>query len=151
LPPPGPVPPTAVAGCGPSANTVAYAAPTSGFCTAGSNLLTPPGVTYDLVNNQWFEWQCDGTTGPITCHTLHQNLPYNGDCDPNAIMGTHMVVPNNLCAAGYALPAAPNLVPVPPPPAAPTHQEWQWQCMGMSGGTNASCAAEKQVMTMDLV
>ena len=143
MPPPGPVPPTADAGCGPSANSVAYVAPTSGFCTAGSNLLTPPGVTYDLVNNQWFEWQCNGTDGNIPCNTLHQNLPYNGDCDPNAIIGTHMVVPTNLCAAGYALPATPTLVPVPPPPATPTHQEWQWQCMGMSGGTNASCAAVK--------
>ncbi len=102
-------------------------------------------MTFNTASS-WFEWQCNGTDGNISCHTVSQISPIVGACDSAATTGTFVALPSNInyCSAGYANPDPPNLVAVPPPPAVPTHQEWQWTCMGINGGGNSGiCSAAK--------
>jgi hypothetical protein len=108
--------------CGPSHGQSLTSTPTTGLCASG----TPTTV---VGTGPWV-WSCNGQNGGANVNCEADRL-VNGACgvdNGSSLLST----PTNLCSAGI-------------PSAVTGSGPWSWTCDGQSGGTTASCSAQKMV------
>jgi hypothetical protein len=120
--------------CGSSNGDLYASAPTNGLCSSGA----PTSVS--LVGSEW-KWICSGMSGGANVNCAAQKpaptpTPVNGDCG-TAYNGFYKTAPTSgLCSIGTA--SAVTQVT----------DEWRWSCLGSNGGTNDSCFADVEVVSV---
>jgi len=118
-------PPPPVNGvCGSANGVESGTMPGSNLCSTG----TSSSVT-ETGNTTW-NWNCAGTNGGSTaaCTAPVQPVAVNGVCGSANGTAVSSTPTTNLCSTG----AATSVTGSGP---------WSWNCLGTSGGSNASCSA----------
>ncbi len=117
--------PVAEASCGPSAGQGSVSAPEAGLCSAGT-----PGPVKG--SGPW-HWTCKaGKKGPeVRCEAPRL---VDGACGASNGAILRSAPSSALCAAG-----TPTFVAGEGP--------WMWSCVGLAGGSSASCSALSQAQT----
>lgn len=112
--------------CGTAISTPTESAPAANLCSSGNaSAVTDGGTTWG--------WTCNGISGgtSVNCATGHIA---DGDCGP-ANGRTYETEPTSgLCTAGVASAVT------------PVGRNWDWNCAGVSGGTDASCTANRVIV-----
>jgi type II secretory pathway pseudopilin PulG len=105
--------------CGSANGAYLVGLPTTNLCTTGA---FPSAVT---GTGPW-TWSCFGSGNSESCSS---NVPINGICGPSNGQTFTVAPTSGLCSAGS------------PPASASGSGPWAWSCLGLDGGTTASCAA----------
>lgn len=121
------VTPTPINGsCGTSDGVPSSTAPSSNLCEAGD------ASTVSGSGSAW-SWSCEGSNGgtPDTCSAPIISAPVNGACSEDFDGKTLSEIPVDaaLCALGQISIIGQN------------GDQYAWDCLGISGGLNASCSA----------
>lgn len=124
-------PPTGSDGlCGSAQGVQTDTAPISGLCSVG----TPSSV---VAGTSEFTWTCAPVgTGLTASCSAPRILQVNGVCGSAASVPSLAPPTTNLCAAGTA--SAVNTLDT----------IYSWSCNGLNGGTNASCTAPRDTLTV---
>lgn len=127
-------PPTGTDGaCGSAQGVQTETPPTSGLCSVG----TPSSV---VTGTSEFTWSCAPVgTGLTASCSAPRSLLVNGVCGSAASVPSLAPPSTNLCAAGT--PSAVNTLDT----------TYSWSCGGLNGGTNASCTAPRDTLTVTTV
>lgn len=109
--------------CGSADGLGVYSAPASNLCTVGgASAVAGAGP---------FTWTCAGSGGGSTA-SCSAPLSQDGACGTSHNGNFYVAPAANLCAVGT-------------PSAVAGTGPWTWTCGGVSGGSNASCNANKSV------
>ena len=106
--------------CGPANGVAVDIAPSVGLCSAGTQ-STPVGT------GPW-TWSCAGLDGGTTASCDAPLLSVNGVCGASNGTTVASAPTGNLCSAGN-------------PTGVAGAGPWTWSCVGLGGGTTASCTA----------
>lgn len=110
--------------CGAVSGTIVSTAPAANLCSQG----TPSSIS---GNGPWY-WKCSGSNGGTSADCVATKTPdaINGICGGATGSSFPAMPADNLCSAGIASALAES-------------DSWTWSCLGVNGGSPASCSAKK--------
>ena len=115
--------------CGTSHWGTFFQQPTTNLCIIG-------GASAVAGSGPW-NWTCTTPGFSVSCSANQSVASIIGKCGSANGVATSQVPANGLCDAGLALPNPPIL----------NGNNYTWMCMGVNGGSNASCSAPQTIVT----